>query len=115
MDLLHIELAHEVDRFLCDHLAGHHDREARRIRDDEVRGDEIRTLFQSTVDFWIEKPDIVAMGGIVCCVEPCADIAFVGAPACVGPESFMEMRKVRQVWYVGHQALHPRIESLPNI
>src|SRR5262245_20337218 len=115
MDLLHIELAHEVDRFPCDHLAGHHDREARRIRDDEVRGDQIRTLFQSTVDFRIGKPDMIAMLGIVGCVEPRADIAFVGAPACVRPERFMEMREVRQVRHVGHQALYPCVEGLPNV
>ncbi len=40
VDLLHIQLAHEVDRFLRDHLARHHDREAGRIRDDEVGGDQ---------------------------------------------------------------------------
>src|SRR6185437_7944726 len=38
MNFLHIELAHEVNRILGDDLPGHHDREAWRIRDDEVGG-----------------------------------------------------------------------------
>ena len=115
VDFLHIELAHEVDRFLCDHLAGHHDREARRIRYDEVGGDQFRTLFQSTIDFGIGKPDMVAMCSIVGCIESRTDIAFVGPLAGVLSEYLMEMREVRQVRHIGHQALHPSIECLPDV
>src|ERR1700722_8073693 len=37
VDLLHIELAHEVDRLLGDDLSRHHDRKAWRIGDNEIR------------------------------------------------------------------------------
>src|SRR4051794_30701540 len=37
MDLLHVQLAHERDRLGVDHLPRHHDREAGRVRDHEVR------------------------------------------------------------------------------
>ena len=50
VNLLHIELAHEVDGVLRQHLAGHHDREARRIGNDEVCRHQIRPLFESLVD-----------------------------------------------------------------
>ena len=115
VDLLHIELAHEVDRFPCDHLAGDHDRETRRIRNDKVGGDEIRPLFQSTVDFGIGKTDMLTMGSIVGCVESGTDIALVGPPARIRPERLMEMREIRQVWHIGHETFHSRIECLPDV
>src|SRR3954452_9719229 len=49
VDLLHIELAHEVDGFLGNHLARHHDRKARRVRNDEVGRDQIRTILEAPV------------------------------------------------------------------
>src|SRR6478609_5330594 len=48
MDLLHIELAHEVDGFLSDDLSWHHDREAGRIRDDKARRDQVGAVLQTT-------------------------------------------------------------------
>src|SRR6478672_11610428 len=39
VDFLHIELAHEVDGLLRNDLARHHDWEAGRIRDHELRRD----------------------------------------------------------------------------
>src|SRR5205085_2767655 len=53
MDLLHIELAHEVDGFLGDDLTRHHDREARRIRDHEAGGDQLGAGLQATIDLGI--------------------------------------------------------------
>ena len=44
VDFLDIELAHEVDGLLRQHLSRHHDREARRIGDDEVGRDEVRAV-----------------------------------------------------------------------
>src|SRR3954469_12919925 len=78
VDFLHIELAHEVDGFLGNDLARHHDREARRIRDHETGGDEIRTGLQPAVDLGVAKPDIFATRSIIRRVESAADIAFVG-------------------------------------
>src|SRR3954467_7072485 len=50
VDFLHIELAHEVDGFLGDDLARHHNREARRIRDHETGGDEVGPGLKATFD-----------------------------------------------------------------
>src|SRR5882757_5702094 len=60
MDFLHIELAHEVDGFLGNDLPRHHDREARRIRDHEISGDQLRTGLQASVDLGISEADIFA-------------------------------------------------------
>src|SRR5579871_6367276 len=60
VDLLHIELAHEVDGFLGDHLTGYHDWKAGRIGDDKTRRDQIRTVLQTAVDFGIVQAEILA-------------------------------------------------------
>ena len=86
VDLLHIELAHEVDRFLRDDLPGHHDREAGRIRNDEVGRDQIGTVLQAAVDLRIGQPDVFAAGRVVGGIEAAADVAFVGLLAGVPPE-----------------------------
>ena len=91
MDLFDIELAHEVDGFFRDHLARHHDRETWRVGDHKVGGDQIGTVFQTTVDFRIGQPDILAALGIVGAIEPGANVAFVGPLARVLAEGGVEM------------------------
>src|SRR4051794_30346300 len=49
VDFLHIELAHEGDRLGRDHLAGDHDGEPGRVRNDEIGGDERRAVLQALV------------------------------------------------------------------
>ena len=53
--------------------------------------------------------------GIVGGVEAAADVAFVRPLARILPEGIVEMREVRQVRHVGHQALDPRIECLADV
>src|SRR4051794_3935032 len=73
MDLLHIELAHEVDGFLRDNLAGHHDRKAWRIRNDEVGGNQLRTVLQAPVNLRVRKADVFATTGIIGRVKAAPD------------------------------------------
>ena len=51
VDLLHVELAHELDGVGLDHLSGHHDREARRVGDHEVapRPAAVRSASRSSI------------------------------------------------------------------
>src|SRR5580704_16470825 len=64
MDLLHIELTHEVDRLLGDDLSRHHDREAWRVWNDEARGNEVGTSLQTAIDLGIAEADIFAAGRV---------------------------------------------------
>src|SRR5712664_4990030 len=50
MDFLDIELAHEIDGFLRDDLAGDHDREPGRIWNDEVGGNQLWPALQTSID-----------------------------------------------------------------
>src|SRR3954469_18604793 len=95
VDFLHIELAHEVDGFLGDDLARHHDRETRRIRDHETGGDEVGAVFQTTVDLGIAERDILASRGIICRIEAGANVTFVRLATGIATETGMEMREVR--------------------
>ena len=54
-------------------------------------------------------------GRVIRRIEAAADIAFVGLGARIAPEAGVEMREVRQVGHIGHQALHPRLERLLRI
>src|SRR3954467_4555075 len=60
MDFLHIELAHEVDGLLGDDLAGHHDRETGRIRNDEACRYQLWSVLQPSVDLDIGEVDELA-------------------------------------------------------
>src|SRR5258708_34555911 len=105
MDFLDVELAHEVDGFLGNDLAGHHDREAGRVGDDEVRRDQIGTALQATVDLLIVQTDVLASGFIIGGIEAAADVALVGLVSGVAAEAVVEARKVRQIGHVRHQTL----------
>src|ERR1700710_1873291 len=77
MDLLDIELAHEVDGFLSDDLAGHHDREAGRIRNDETGRDQLRTILQAPIDLGVGQTNMLAPRRVVGGIEAAANIAFI--------------------------------------
>src|SRR5262249_18397164 len=69
--------AHEVDRLLGDDLPGHHDREAGRIRNDEIGGDEIGAALQPYVNLGIAELDVFAACFVVGGKKTTADVAFV--------------------------------------
>src|SRR5882762_10555444 len=94
MDFLDIELAHEVDGFLGNDLPRHHDREARRIRDHEISGDQLRTGLQATVDLGIGDAKIFASRRVIGRVETGADVTFVGLGAGIATETRVETREV---------------------
>src|SRR5580692_311321 len=110
VDLLHIELAHEVDRLLGDDLSGDHDREAWRIGNDEIRRNQIGAVLQAAVDLRIVEAEIFATRRIVSGEESGADVTLVGPLSGIATEAIMEVREVWQVRYIRHQAFHPRIE-----
>src|SRR5258705_13686264 len=112
MDFLDIELAHEIDGFLRDDLARHHDREARRIGNDEARGDEIGPALQPAIDLGISKAEILTSLRVISGEEAAADIALIGLATGIAAERCVEMREVRQVRHVGHQTLDPRLKGL---
>src|SRR5688572_11616591 len=60
VDLLHVELPHERDDLRRDDLAGHHDREARRVGDHELRGHQLRALGEPLVDLPALELDVLA-------------------------------------------------------
>src|SRR5712675_2030454 len=95
MDFLDIELAHEIDGFLRDDLARHHDREARRIRDHETGGDEVGPCLQATVDLGVRQADVFASRGVIGRIEARTNVAFVGLGARVATETLVEMREDR--------------------
>src|SRR5580693_8145118 len=89
VDLLDIELAHEVDRFLCQYLAGHHDREAGRIGNDEIRRNQQWALLQSAIDFLIVQPDVLAARSTVRGIEAATNVAFGRADTGIASEGVM--------------------------
>ncbi len=111
VDLLHIELAHEVDRLGGQHLARHHDREARRIGNDEIGRDEIRPVLQPLVDLRrraaerTRSPPRHRRRRRRCACRP----RCVPGPG-IAAEGLVEAAEVRQVRHVVHQALHARLE-----
>ena len=115
VDLLDIELAHEVDSLLRDHLARYHDREAGRIRNDKTGRDQFRTALQTSIDLGIRKTDKLATRRVVGGIKAAPDIAFIGLLAGIAPETVVEAREVRQVRHVGHQALDPCVECLASV
>src|ERR1700733_834035 len=110
MDLLHIELAHEVDRLLGDDLSGHHDGEAWWIGDDEIRRYQIGPVLQAAVDLRIVEAEIFTTRRVVSCKEAGADVTLVGSLSGIAAEAVMEMREIWQIRHVRHHAFHPRIE-----
>src|SRR3979411_411363 len=78
MDFLDVELAHEVDGFLSDDLARHHDRKARRVWNHEARRDQFRTVFQAPIDLRVGQANVFAPGCVIGRIESTADIALVG-------------------------------------
>src|SRR5579863_10754883 len=115
VDLLHIELAHEVDGLLGDDLAGYHDRKTWRIGNDKTRGDQIGAVLQAAVDLRIAQADIIASSCVVGRKEAAADIALVSLLPSIAAEAFMEVREVRQIGHVYHEALDPGVERLDRI
>src|ERR1700744_1371528 len=91
VDLLHIELAHEVDRLLGHYLSGHHDRETWRVRDDEIRRYQIGPVLQAPVDLRIIEAKIFATRSIVGDKESRANVTFIGPLAGVAAEALMEV------------------------
>ena len=111
VDFLHIELAHEVDGFLRNHLARHHDRKARRIGNHEVCRDG-RAALDPAIDLLAGEashacssprhrrgrsgvrmlPSLVLLRGIVA-------------------EGVMEAAEVGKVGHVGDQALDARVKG----
>src|ERR1700722_13811803 len=110
VDLLHIELAHEVDRLLGDDLSGNHNGEAWWIGDDETRRYQIAPVFQAAVDLRIVEAEIFTTRRVVSCKEAGADVTLVGSLSGIAAEAVMEMREIWQIRHVRHHAFHPRIE-----
>ena len=48
-------------------------------------------------------------------IEAAADVAFVRALARILPVGIVEVREVRQVRHIGHEALDPSLECLPDV
>src|SRR5438067_846036 len=115
MDLLHIELAHEINGFLRDDLAGHHDWKAGRIRNDESGGDQLRATHQAPIDLGVQKADVFTAMGIIGRVEATPDIAFVSPLASIAAEAVVKSREVWQVWYIRHKTLDARVEHLSSV
>src|SRR5438270_470075 len=55
VNLLYVELAHEINSFRGNHLTGHHDREAGRIWNNKVGGDERRSFFKAAINLCTGK------------------------------------------------------------
>src|SRR5882672_1487477 len=69
MDFLHVEFAHEFNRFCIDNLSRNHDRESRRIWNYEVCRDQFRPLFQTLVNLRTEKLQVFALILAIRCKE----------------------------------------------
>src|SRR5262249_26140795 len=70
---------------------------------------------QPSIDFSVCQSDVFTTLGIVGGIEAAADVALIGPFAGIPAISIVEMREVRQVGDVGHQALYPRLEGLPDV
>src|SRR5271170_1682293 len=115
VDLLDIELSHEIDRLLGDDLPRHHDRETRRIGNDKTRRHQIGAVFQTAIDLGIVQAKIFATRSVIGGKETAADIAFVGLLPGVAAEAVMEVREVRKIGYISHQAVDPRLEDADGV
>ena len=108
VDLLDVELAHELDRVGLDHLARHHDREAGRVRNHEVRRHERRPLLDAPVDLGALEREVLAPFLAVGHVERGAHVALERRAGRIVAEPVVEAAEVRQVGHVLHQRLDPR-------
>ena len=115
VDLLHVELAHERDDLLRDDLARHHDREAGRIRDHELRRDQLRALGEPLVDLLALELDVLDVGGVVGHVVRLAHVPFLGGALRVVAEGVVEALEVGQVRHVLDQRLHPRRKAARSV
>src|SRR2546429_9407987 len=77
VNLLDVELAHEPDGAGIEHLARHHDREARGIRDDEARRDQLRTRSEPRIDVRAVERELLAAGLVIGGVELGSDFGLV--------------------------------------
>ena len=108
VNLFHVELAHEGDGICGDDLAGHHDREAGRIRNHKVCRHQLRAFLEPVVNLLARQPDEFAIGVVVAHVKRLPHMALVAHALGFFAESIMEAAEVGQVRYVGHQRFHPR-------
>src|SRR3982750_1936081 len=83
VDLLDIELAHEVDCLAGDHLARHEDWKTGRIGNDEIGRYHSRAIFQPVIDFRARQTNVFTLDCIVRTVEGAPHIAFGRALASV--------------------------------
>src|SRR6476659_7007657 len=97
VDLLHIQLAHEINSFWGNHLAGHHDRKTGRIWNNKVGGDKSRPFFETPVNFLIEKLQMLALLFTVCAKEASPHIALAGKAVRVLAKAVMEAAEIGKV------------------
>src|SRR5256886_16400435 len=104
VDLLHIELAHELNGLSRDNLAGDQDREAGWIGNHEICRYGLATPHQIV--------DLLAVQLYMCAVilfvgekEGCAHVAFVRLAPRIVAEGVMEAAEVWKVGHVGDEAL----------
>ena len=76
MDLLNIQLAHEFERLSVDDLAGNHDGEARRIRNDEVCRYQLGAVLKPLVELGARQLNVLTLVFAVGAEKGGADIAF---------------------------------------
>src|SRR2546427_9066000 len=110
VNLLDVELAHEPDGAGSEHLARHHDREARGIRDDEARRDQLRPRREPRIDVRAVEREILAAGLVIGGVEPGSDVALDGGARRVLAEAGVEARDAGEIAYVFHERLDTRFE-----
>jgi len=103
VNLLYIELAHEINGFRGNHLAGHHDRKARRVWNNKIGGDKSRPFFKTTINLLIEKLQMLALLFTVCAKETCPHIALAGKTVRIFAESVMEAAEIGKIRHIFHQ------------
>src|SRR5215469_12322016 len=99
MDLLHIELAHEVDGFLRQHLTRDHDRETWRIGYHKTRRYQRRTISRSSINLLVAEPNVLATRRVVCGIEAATNITLRRTSAGILAERIVE---ATEVWQLGN-------------
>src|SRR3954462_7886073 len=69
-----VELAHEVDRFLIDHLTGNHDRKPGRVGNHKVCRDQIGTLLEAPINFRTRELHMLTLILAICSEESRAHV-----------------------------------------